>query len=361
MQLRHLKTFAAVASTLNMTRAAERVHLAQSSVTEQIQALEADLGAPLFDRSRRTLRLTEAGRTLLAYSQDLLALADEARAAVAHAAGAATGTLNIGGLETLCGNRLTPILAGFAKAHPAISLKLKVASSGELRDAVRAGAMDVCFAFGASEQDTDLQTEDVAEEPLVVIAPSRHSLAGAASVPPAHWAGEAFLVTENGCVYRRMFEDAFPPGSPGRPRIAGQFDSMATIRALVAAGLGCALVPESVAGKSADDRAENRAKDRAKNSANNRANNRAGNSANNGADTFAVFAWEGERRAIPITMKWRTRRVQPPALQLFLDAVREHFRRCAGAGSDTAPCGTARGFTDATPADGRHPHAARSL
>jgi DNA-binding transcriptional LysR family regulator len=345
MQLRHLKTFAAAASTLNMTRAAERVHLAQSSVTEQIQALEADLGAPLFDRSRRTLRLTEAGRTLLAYSQDLLALADEARAAVAHAAGAATGTLNIGGLETLCGNRLTPILAGFAKAHPAIGLQLKVASSGELRDAVRAGTMDVCFAFGASEQDADLQTEDVAEEPLVVIAPSRHSLAEAASLPTAHWAGEAFLVTENGCVYRRMFEDAFPPGSPGRPRIAGQFDSMTTIRALVAAGLGCALVPESVADKSADDRA----------------NNSANNSANNGADTFAVFAWEGEREAIPITMKWRRRRVQPPALQLFLDAVREHFRRCAAAGSNTAPRGTARGFTAATPAGGPHPHAARSL
>src|SRR5882757_7280417 len=87
MQLRHLKTFAAVASTLNITRAGEKVHLAQSSVTEQIQSLEADLGAPLFDRSRHRLRLTEAGRRLLEYAGDLLSLADEARSAVADAAG----------------------------------------------------------------------------------------------------------------------------------------------------------------------------------------------------------------------------------------------------------------------------------
>ena len=77
MQFRHLKTFMAVASTLNVTRAVKQVHLAQSSVTEQIQMLEADLGAALFDRSRRRLQLTEAGRRLLDYAGDLLALADD--------------------------------------------------------------------------------------------------------------------------------------------------------------------------------------------------------------------------------------------------------------------------------------------
>ena len=79
MQLRHLRTFAAVASTLNITRAAEQVHLAQSSVTEQIQTLEADLGTALFDRARRGLQLTEAGRRLLEFAEPLLTLADDAR------------------------------------------------------------------------------------------------------------------------------------------------------------------------------------------------------------------------------------------------------------------------------------------
>ncbi len=71
-----------MASTLNITRAGEEVHLAQSSVTEQIQSLEADLGTPLFDRSRRRLQLTEAGRRLLEYAGDLLSLADEGAARV---------------------------------------------------------------------------------------------------------------------------------------------------------------------------------------------------------------------------------------------------------------------------------------
>lgn len=106
MQLRHLKTFAAVASTLNFTRAAERVHLAQSSVTEQIQALEADLGTALFDRSGRRLGLTEAGRRLLEYTSDILTLVDEMRSAVADAGAVAAGTLTIGGLETLCASQL---------------------------------------------------------------------------------------------------------------------------------------------------------------------------------------------------------------------------------------------------------------
>src|SRR5262245_3662376 len=156
MQLRHLKTFVAVASTLNITRAAERVHLAQSSVTEQIQVLEADLGTALFDRSQRRLSLTEAGRRLLDYANDLLALADEARAAVAAAADLTAGTLTIGGLETLCCSYLPPLLARFRGEHSDVHVRLMVANSAALRNGLRTGSMDVCFAFGDMPQDPDL-------------------------------------------------------------------------------------------------------------------------------------------------------------------------------------------------------------
>src|SRR6266567_5102329 len=178
MQLRHLKTFAAVASTLNITRAGEKVHLAQSSVTEHIQSLEADLGTPLFDRSRHRLRLTEAGRRLHEYAGGLLSLADEARSAVADAAGLAAGTLTVGGLETLCASRLPPLLAKFHREHPAIGLQLKAASTGEMRSGVKSGAMDVCFTFGEASSDPELQSEPVAREDLVIIAPLGHRLAG---------------------------------------------------------------------------------------------------------------------------------------------------------------------------------------
>jgi DNA-binding transcriptional LysR family regulator len=310
MHLRYLKTFVAVASTLNITRAAERVHLAQSSVTEQIQALEIEVGAALFDRSRRRLALTEAGHRLLAYSTQLLALADEARAAVADAADATSGKLVIGGLETLCAGRLPPMLARFGQAYPAVQLQLKVAGSGDLRTAVKAGALDIAFAFGTPPADTELQHEEVCLEPLVVLASAGHRLTDAEAVSAADLVDENWLVTAQGCVYRQMFEDAFPPDGPKRPRVFGEFDSLAAIRALVGKGMGCALVP-----RLAVDHAD---------------------------PTVTSLPWEGSYRAVPTTMIWRRRRVQRPALDRFLTSTRAYFAAV-------------------TPADGRRPRAARSL
>jgi DNA-binding transcriptional LysR family regulator len=291
MQLRHLKTFMAVASTLNVTRAAEQVHLAQSSVTEQIQALEADLGTALFSRSRRKLQLTEAGRRLLDYAGDLLALADEARAAVADAADLSAGTMTIGALETLCAAWLPPILADYQARHPAVRLQLKAAGSAELRKGLRRGTMDVCFAFGAGPFEADLHHEKVSEESLVVITPRGHKLAKRGVIYAADLVNEPFLVTEPGCVYRQMFESAFEAGTDFRPRLAGEFGSIAAIRRLVESGVGCALVPHLVSF---------------------------------GADgTLMAVPWGGNLRSVPISMLWRRQRVQPPVLRNFLDAARQ--------------------------------------
>ncbi|WP_393012663.1 LysR family transcriptional regulator, partial [Klebsiella pneumoniae] len=98
MHPRFLKTFLAVVRTRNVTRAADELHLAQSSVSDQIQALEADLGAQLFVRTRQGLDLTPAGDALKVYAEDILALSDEARAAVASASALDGGTLTLGAL-----------------------------------------------------------------------------------------------------------------------------------------------------------------------------------------------------------------------------------------------------------------------
>jgi len=309
MQLRHLRTFAAVATTLNMTRAARQVHLSQSSVTEHIQALEADIGAALFDRSRRRLRLTEAGRRLLAYAGDLLALAHEARAAVADLSGLVTGTLTVGGLETLCANWLPPLLATFQAAHPSVGLHVKVGGSGDLRSGVRAGLIDLCVLFGEQPSDADLASASIAQEPLVVITPPNHRLAGRRMIGVDDLANEPFLVTEMGCVYRRIFETAFPETAAGRPRVAGELGSLGAIRALVAAGMGCALVPRLAAPGAEDG--------------------------------IAVLSWAGVQDCVPVVMLWRRQRVQPPALRLFVEATRQHF-------------------DGLRPGDGRLRHAARS-
>src|SRR5438045_1117878 len=132
MHPRLLKTFLAVARSRNVTRAAEAVHLAQSSVSDQSQSLEAELGAALFTRSKAGLELTPAGMALKPIAEELLRLDGEARAAVLLAAGQTSGTLTIGALETIASARLAPWLPGFQASHPDIAVRMKVADSGTL-------------------------------------------------------------------------------------------------------------------------------------------------------------------------------------------------------------------------------------
>ena len=291
MQLRNLRTFVAVARTLNITRAAEEVHLAQSSVTEQVQTLEAELGAALLDRSRRGLKLTPAGERLLPYARELLELAGEAQAAVSDAAGVLKGRLVIGGLETLCVTKLPEVLTEFRERNPAVELVLKSADSGGLRRGIDSGDLDVGFLFGRPAAARNIGAEEVSEEELVVIAPPNHRLAGCSSISRDDLREDSFLVTQTGCVYRRMFEEAFAETLPDRPKIAGEFASIGAVRNLVASGLGCALVPRLAVPEA-------------------------------GGNVVAL-PWVGQSSAVPITMIWRRRRAQAPALRLFLSVARE--------------------------------------
>ncbi|WP_080636564.1 LysR family transcriptional regulator [Sinorhizobium meliloti] len=290
MQLRHLKTFTAVANTLNFTRAGERVHLSQSSVTEQIQALEADLGVKLFDRSRRRLTLTPAGQRLLGYATGLIDLADEAYSAVASTSATVSGNLVIGGLETLCSTRLPEVVAKFSRRYPAVEVTLKTADSRGLRDGTRNGDLDVSFFFGEAAAAAGVRSEVVAEEELLIILPPNHRLAGREAIKPEDLADEAFLVTPPGCVYRKMFDEASAAMLPERPRRAGEFASIGSIRSLVEAGLGCALFPRSALAAH--------------------------------PTRLVAVPWAGAYRTTPVTMMWRQRRIQSPAMEAFLGTAR---------------------------------------
>jgi len=291
MRLRHLKTFAAVADTLNFTRAAERVQLSQSSVTEQVQTLEADLGARLFDRSGRRLALTPAGQRLLSYVTELLRLADEAYSAVAGVSDSISGNLVVGGLETLCVARLPELIAEFHRRYPAVELILKTADSGSLRSGTRNGDLSVSFFFGDASATPGVESEVVAQEELLIILPPNHRLARREEIGPEDLPDDAFLVTQPGCVYRKMFDEAFEATLPERPRLVGEFASIGSIRRLVEAGLGCALIPRSAFAAQSTH--------------------------------FTAIPWSGRSRTVPVTMMWRRQRVQSPATAAFLATARE--------------------------------------
>ncbi|EJC76515.1 LysR family transcriptional regulator [Rhizobium hidalgonense] len=287
MNPRQLKSFLAVIRHENLTRAAAEVNLAQSSLSDQIQALEEELGAELFRRSRQGVALTAAGAALKTYAEEILALNDEAKAAVRAAAGNAEQSVSVGTLETIAAETLAPWLSVFGKQNPGLGLKLKIGGSGELLAQLHDGSIDVAFTFDRGQQDERFATRHISSEPLVLIAGRNaharppESLAALSTAP--------FIATESGCVYRHLFETAFAEAGVPAPPIVTEADSIATIIRLVASGAGYGLVPGLAVGAARGD--------------------------------VIALPWPGEPPTAALVMMWRRRRVQPPALALLLQSA----------------------------------------
>src|SRR6201986_1088400 len=150
MELTDLVTFSAVARSGGITRAAEELNTVQSNVTQRVKALEAEIGATLFERNARGMTLTGAGRRLLPYAQRMAALSREAMLA-ARDDGEPKGPLAIGSLETNHAVRLPALLAEFPRRFPAVRLTLKTATTADLVAAVLDGAVDGAFVAGPIE------------------------------------------------------------------------------------------------------------------------------------------------------------------------------------------------------------------
>lgn len=314
MHPRLLRTFLAVARSRNITRAAEAVHLAQSSVSDQIQSLEAELGTALFTRPKSGLELTPAGLALKPIAEELLRLDGEARAAVQAASGQTRGVLTVGALETIASARLAPWLPGFQASHPDITVRMKVADSGTLLRQLEEGDIDVAFCFDRRDlsnggADQRFARRTIAAEPLALVAAP-----GQSAVPRdlAALAAKRFVATEPGCIYRHMFDTAFAEAGIGAPELAAEVGSIGAIARLVAAGSGLGLVPR-LAVSDALARGD-----------------------------LTELTWPGEMRTASLTMIWRRRRVQTPALRQLLAAAREtlvpeRLRADSGLESESRP------------------------
>jgi len=231
-----LAVFEAVARAGAMSRAAERLHMVQSNVTQRVRALEDELGVALFERHSRGVTLTEAGRRLLPYaarSRDLLA---EARAAVTDE-GAPAGPLVVGSLETTAALHLSGMLSGFVAAYPAVDLTLVTGTTREMVSGVLDRSLDGAFVGGPISQ-RGLLAEPVFEEELVLASRVglRH-LEDLAAVDDLR-----IVVLRAGCSYRQRLEEIL-----ARRGIAGlrllEFGTIEAILATVSAGLGVTLMP----------------------------------------------------------------------------------------------------------------------
>ncbi|MFB5265379.1 LysR family transcriptional regulator [Paenibacillus enshidis] len=241
MESRNLFTFLVVVEEGGFTRAAQRLDYAQSSITAQIQVLETELGTPLFDRIGKKIVLTDAGRKLLPYAQEIAKMHALAKDAV-HSVTEMGGTLMIGAPESLAVYRLPAVLREYRDRYPNVKITLKPGLCRELKDQVRSGQLDLAFLLQPEAEDKELHTELLVEEEMALIAPPGHPLAGLERVEPAQLRQETILHTEAGCTYRALFEQHL--NSCGIfPDPSLEFWNIEAIKQCVMTGLGLSLLP----------------------------------------------------------------------------------------------------------------------
>lgn len=241
MESRHLFTFLVVVEVGSFTRAAQKLDYAQSSITAQIQALEAELGLPLFDRISKKIVLTDAGRRLLPYAQEISKMHSLAKDAL-HSGDEVGGSLRIGAPESLAAFRLPGIIKDYRERCPKVKILLKPGACWELTDLVRSGELDLAFLLQPETEDKDVHKETLIHEEMALVAPVDHSLAKLEQVEPFHLKEETILHTESGCTYRTLFERYLNNhGVYPDPNL--EFWSVEAIKQCVMAGLGISFLP----------------------------------------------------------------------------------------------------------------------
>ena len=240
MDIRHLKTFLAVAAGLSFRKAAESLHYAPSTVTAQIRALEEDLDAPLFERTGRRVLLTDQGRRLLPRARRIAEMADDTRRAVTHDAD--SGELSVRMSQSLGMLCLPEALRRFRARFSATRVRVATASRHGLAADLRHGEVDLALLLGRPFAADGVDMETLRREPLVCIAAPGSPLAALDRVTPADLAGQPLVLTRHVWSLRPAIEQALVTAHV-QPGSVLECSSIVIVKRCVAAGLGVAVVP----------------------------------------------------------------------------------------------------------------------
>ncbi|MEU1615695.1 LysR family transcriptional regulator [Streptomyces sp. NPDC005722] len=236
-----LAQFAAVARHEHVTRAARELGVPQSTLSRAMARLELDLGVTLFARQGRTVSLTPAGRGFLASVERALGEVERSAESVRAAADPQSGRVAFGFLHTLGPETVPALLRAFRADHPRIRFQL-VQNYGEAMLAgLRAGELDLCLTSPVPDAP-DLVVRRLDEQRLRLVVPADHRLATRRRVRLAEASGELFVSLEAGYGLRRI-TDALCAEAGFTPRVGFEGEEAETLRGLVAAGLGVALLP----------------------------------------------------------------------------------------------------------------------
>ena len=243
---RRLHVLRMVAECGTVTGAAEQLHYTPSAVSQQLRTLAKDLGVELVVQDGRRLRLTPAARTLLAHTDELFARWEEVRAAVAASADDQGGELRLCGFSTAAAALLPPVAARVIAQRPGCRVRIIEADPEECFDLLLADQADVAVVVATpgvpSSADPRFEQGFLVEDPLDLLVPDTHPLAGRSTVALAELVDEPWIMDRPGRVYHQLLQTAC--ASAGfTPVVAHHASEWETGAALVAAGLGIALIP----------------------------------------------------------------------------------------------------------------------
>lgn len=247
MQLHQLEYFVAVAETRHFTRAAQRLGVAQPSLSQQIRALESDLGGPLLHRTRGNVGLTDAGETLLPVARRMLADAETARREIRELADLGRGRVRLGATPSLCTSVLPPMLAAFHAQHPAIELLVHESGSRDLQRGLVEGALDLALVIDARlGEDPQLATTPLLTEDLVVISAlgAGRPVTGV-EMAVADLRGRPLVMFQEGYDLRETTV-ALCRAAGFEPTFAIEGGELDAVLEFVGAGFGLAVVPSTV-------------------------------------------------------------------------------------------------------------------
>lgn len=246
MEFRQIRYFEAVARTLSFSRAAEILNVAQPALSRQIQQLEDELGVRLIDRSMRPLKLTSAGAFLFGQAVQIIERLEDVRSATQRLGASGARYMGVGFTPSLLYGALPKALKMFSDAHPEVEVTMMELVSVQQVDALKTGRIDI--GVGRLEiEDSRLENFRLAEEPLIAAVPHPGELSGAGAIALDALAGSPFILypaTQKPSFAEKILDDLRARGV--RPRKIHETNGLQTAIGLVAAGLGVAIVPESV-------------------------------------------------------------------------------------------------------------------
>lgn len=239
MTLHQLKVFAALARHLNMTRAAEELHMTPAALSIQVKQLAESIGAPLHEQIGKRLYLTETGRQVEAACRDVLSRLDALAMELAEAQGLERGSLKLSIITTA--KYFVPRLLGdFFRQHPGIEVALEVANRDGILERLKQN-LDDLYIMGQAPDHLDVVALPFMENPLVVVAPADHPLASERRIDPRRLAEEPFIAREPGSG-TRLAAERFLEQHSVRLNVRMTLGSNEAVKQAVAGGLGLAVL-----------------------------------------------------------------------------------------------------------------------